>query len=162
MLYYKYNHKQEKEFNMAGGSLSDQQLKEFDDYLSGVNSTGSASSPVPEPIPEPKPEPAPLPPIEPPKPFVSEPKPEPTVAPEPVKPVQTSQSTGFVDDIIKLHQQKIDTILDLLDKIDAKTHKDIVAELVDEMQYQKGVVKREKASAADIKKLIELAEQATK
>lgn len=142
---------------MSGGSLSDQQLKEFDEYLSGVSSTGSASSPEPAPAPAPAPEPA-LPPVEPPKPVVAEP-PKPAPAPEPAK---STANVDFVDEIINLHQKKVDTILDLLDKIDAKTHKDIVAELVDEMQYQKGIIKREKANAADIKKLIELAEAATK
>lgn len=140
---------------MTGGSLSDQQLKEFDEYLSGVNNTGSASAPAPK-APQP-----PLPP-EPPKPFAPEPAPAPTPMPEPPKPAQPAPNAGFVDNIINLHQQKVDTILNLLDKIDAKTHKDIVADLVDEMQYQKSVIKREKASAADIKKLIELAEQASK
>lgn len=141
---------------MVGGSLSDQQLKEFDDYLSGVDSTGNSSGAnAPEPKEPPK---APTPPAykPEPKPFVPEPKP----IPEPPK--APTVDTSFVDDIERLHQKKVDTILGLLDKIDAKTHKDIVADLVDEMQYQKSVIKRERASAADIKKLIELAEQASK
>ena len=138
---------------MVGGSLSDQQLKEFDDYLSGVSSSGGSTS---APAPEPRPIPEPQKPVA--KPFVPEPKP----APEPQKPAFSGVNSNFVDNIVQLHQEKVDTILGLLDKIDAKAHKDIVADLVDEMQYQKSVIKREKASAADIKKLIELAEEATR
>jgi|GEM_PF-3555282 len=144
---------------MAGGGLSDQQLKEFDDYLSGVSSTGQPSAPVPDPLPlppePPKPVELPEPPKPEPKPFVPEPKEEPA-------PPKPSTNLNFVDEIINLHQQKVDTILGLLDKIDARSHKDIVADLVDEMQYQKQVIKREKASSDDIKKLMELADQASK
>ena len=135
---------------MSGGSLSDQQLKEFDDYLSGVNNSGGASAPAPAPVDPPRPSMSPKPE---PKPFAA-PKP----APEAPKP---APKMDVVDEIMRVHQQKVDTILDLLDKIDAKTHKDIVADLVDEMQYQKGIIKREKAGAADMKKLIELASEAT-
>ena len=140
---------------MAGGGLSDQQLKEFDDYLSGVSSTGQPSAPAPDPLPLPPEPPKPVEPPEPPKPFVPEPKEDPA-------PPKLSTSLNFVDEIISLHQQKVDTILGLLDKIDARSHKDIVADLVDEMQYQKQVIKREKASSDDIKKLMELADQASK
>jgi hypothetical protein len=119
---------------MGGGSLSDQQLKEFDEYLSGAGSS-QPSAPKPESKPEVKPEPV----------------------------VQkTHVDDDYIDEIPKLHQKKVDGIYELLDKIDAKTHKDIVADLVDELQYQKGVIKREKDQAEDLKKLFSLAAEAGK
>jgi hypothetical protein len=113
---------------MGGGNLSDQQLKEFDEYLSGSGDS---------------------------QPVVSKPEPK-FDAPKP------SASTDYIDDIIKLHDKKVSGILGLLDKIDAKTHKDIVADLVDEMQYQKSIIKREKEQAENLKKLFSLADDASK
>jgi Predicted membrane protein len=152
---------------MGGGNLSDQQLKEFDEYLSnsGVKQQADDTVVVDEPAqpeapvtPEPTPAPAP-------DPVVQEPEAAPVVAPEPA-PAPVTQTPvveeSYLDDIILLHEQKADDILDLLDKIDAKSHKDIVAELVDEMQYQKGVIRREQEQADNLKQLFKLAADATK
>jgi len=148
---------------MGGGNLSDQQLKEFDEYLSN---SGVKQTPENKPMadttqptmPAPKPEPAP----------VSEPEPKP--APKPIneevpaapKPESMPAEDSYLDDIISLHEKKANDILDLLDKIDAKGHKDIVAELVDEMQYQRGIIRREQEQAQNLKQLFKLAADATK
>jgi hypothetical protein len=130
-----------------GGSLSDQQLKEFDEYLSGAGSTDkSEPMATPKPAPEKKPE------------ARQQPQPQ----PEPATPPKAIESTDYIDEIPKLHQKKIDGILELLKKIDAKAHTEIVADLVEEMQYQNSVLEREKASATDLKKLFQLAEEARK
>ncbi|MDR1197309.1 MAG: hypothetical protein LBL08_03520 [Candidatus Nomurabacteria bacterium] len=126
-----------------GGSLSDQQLKEFDEYLSGVGPDKSEPEAAPKPVEEEKPEPKPMP------------------APE-KQPVKSSGNADYIDEIIDLHQKKVDGILDLLSKIDAKTHKDIVADLVEEMQYQNSVLDREKSQAGDLKQLFQLAKEARK
>lgn len=120
---------------MNGGNLSDQQLKEFDAYLNG--DAGDKPS----------------------NPKLAESKPIMNGA----KPQSSKTSTGGdLDKIIALHKEKVDMILDLLDKIDAKAHKEIVADLVDEMQYQKSIVKREENQLGNLKKLIALADEATK
>jgi outer membrane biosynthesis protein TonB len=189
---------------MGGGSLSDQQLKEFDEYLSNSGVSQPAAddagvapvrpdppapapssprpappiqrpipSPTPPPVPAPAPDPDPDPEDEseeqspPPAPApVSAPEPEVESEPEvDYAPEPTASSDGYesyLDDIITLHEQKADDILDLLDKIDAKSHKDIVADLVDEMQYQKGVIRREQEQADNLKQLLKLAADATK
>jgi hypothetical protein len=113
---------------MDGGSLSDQQLKEFDAYLSGDNNNKPNNT-------------------------------KPDIAP--IKPQPPKADADF-DSIVKLHKEKVNVILDLLDKIDAKSHKDIVADLVDEMQYQKSIIKREQEQGANLKKLITLANEAAK
>ncbi|MDR3125692.1 MAG: hypothetical protein LBU20_01290 [Candidatus Nomurabacteria bacterium] len=180
---------------MGGGSLSNQQLKEFDEYLSnsGVPQqrdddadqpaqqpkapapppTRPTPPPAPKPIPAPAPAPDPEPeeeeePVPAPAPApVREPEPEPESEPEP-EPVAApaTPSSGayesYLDDIITLHEQKADDILDLLEKIDAQSHKDIVADLVDEMQYQRGVIRREQEQADNLKQLLKLAADATK
>jgi restriction endonuclease Mrr len=118
---------------MNGGNLSDQQLKEFDAYLNNSNGPSDDIKPA-----------------------------APAAKPQPAK---HSVSNGDVDDldkIVDLHKKKVKLILDLLDKIDAKAHKDIVADLVDEMQYQKSIVKREEEQAGSLRKLIALADEATK
>ena len=181
---------------MGGGSLSDQQLKEFDEYLSNsgvkqpaaqdevtdeVEQPEPAPAPTLEPVPEVEPEapivqPAPEPTPEP----IIKPTPTPTPVPEPVpevepealapapEPIQELEpeapivEESYLDDIIALHEQKSYDILDLLDKIDAKSHKDIVADLVDEMQYQKGVIRREREQADNLKQLFKLAADAAK
>ena len=78
--------------------------------------------------------------------------------------VSSVVDTGDIDldKIVELHEKKVDLILSLLYKIDAKSHKDIVADLVDEMQYERSVIKREKDQASDLKKLVELANEAAK
>jgi len=113
---------------MNGGNLSDQQLKEFDAYLSGEENKVKFDSDG-----------------------MDMPKPQP-------QPVKNDDN----NDIIRLHKEKVAVILGLLDKIDAKAHKDIVADLVDEMQYQKGIIKREREQAGNLKKLIALADEAAK
>jgi outer membrane biosynthesis protein TonB len=188
---------------MGGGSLSDRQLKEFDEYLNNAgaprpatdSAAGSASQPAqsaqtpqptdpitstppvsqpeptidapesepedepvtprPAPAPAPRPAPAPAPEPEP------ESEPEPEEVPEP-EATPTDAYESYLDDIIVLHEQKAGDIIDLLDKIDAKSHKDIVADLVDEMQYQKGVIRREQEQADNLKQLLKLAADATK
>jgi len=116
---------------MNGGSLSDQQLKEFDAYLSGENNNSNDKP--------------------------ADTKFEPIGSP-PAKPIGGND----LDDIVRAHERKIDIIMGLLDKVDAKAHKDIVADLVDEMQYQKSIVKREKEQGANLKRLISLANEAVK
>jgi outer membrane biosynthesis protein TonB len=161
---------------MGGGNLSDQQLKEFDEYLSnsGVKQPAAddatddvadqPAQPAPPPPPASRPAPVPAPA---PEPEVEEEEPEPAPAPAlepepaPVSPPPVDDES-YLDDIITLHEQKADDILDLLDKIDAKSHKDIVADLVDEMQYQKGVIRREQEQADNLKQLFRLAADATK
>lgn len=145
---------------MGGGNLSDQQLKEFDEYLSnsGVKQQDN-STPVEKPVqtttPTPAPTPAPAP--------VEETVEETTVVAEPEpKPASAPIADSYLDDIISLHERKADDILDLLDKIDAKSHKDIVADLVDEMQYQRSIIRREQEQADNLKQLFKLAADATK
>ena len=148
---------------MGGGNLSDQQLKEFDEYLSNsgvkqptndepANKPAQPAAPAPEPKPAPKPMPAPEPAQEP----VEE---APAPMPAPQAPINND---SYLDDIITLHERKADDILDLLDKIDAKSHKDIVADLVDEMQYQRSIIRREQEQADNLKQLFKLAADATK
>jgi hypothetical protein len=79
-----------------------------------------------------------------------------------VETVQDIPDTGIVvDEIVKLHDAKVGQILDLLDQIDAKAHQEIVASLVDEMQYQKAIIRREQDNAEAFKKLLKLAAQAS-
>jgi hypothetical protein len=108
-----------------------------------------------EEVEEPAPAPSPPPPAPEPEPAEPEPEPEPIAQPQ-------SAYESYLDDIITLHEQKADDILDLLDRIDAKSHKDIVADLVDEMQYQKGVIRRERDQSDNLKQLLKLAADATK
>ena len=122
---------------MSGGNLSDQQLKEFDAYLNDADGgdDGAVAAPV-------MPNPAdPMGPAKPPKPTVAD---------------------DDIDAIPRLHKNKLNMILGLLNKIDAKSHKDIVADLVDEMQYQRSVIRREEQQADNLKKLISLAREASK
>ena len=129
-----------------GGSLSDQQLKEFDEYLSKIGEGNSANVDFKTPAPAAAP-----------------PKPAPVPAESVVETAQDIPGTGIVvDEIVKLHDAKVGQILNLLDQIDAKTHQEIVANLVDEMQYQKAVIRREQDNAEAFKKLLELAAQASK
>lgn len=82
---------------------------------------------------------------------------------KPAKPAKTDDDIDLdIDEIANLHEKKVDLILSLLYKIDAKSHKDIVADLVDEMQYERSVVKREKDQAENLKKLVKLANEAAK
>ncbi|MDR2523930.1 MAG: hypothetical protein LBC95_00060 [Candidatus Nomurabacteria bacterium] len=127
---------------MGGGSLSDDQLKEFDAYLNSNDNSVSAPAPQAPPVSDPEPVAAP----------------EPPAAPAPAPRV----SDDYLDQIVSLHEKKAEAIIGLLDKIDAKSHKDIVADLVDEMQYQKGVVKREREQSGNLKKLFSLANEASK
>lgn len=116
---------------MNGGNLSDQQLKEFDAYLSGDDKSTNGAKLTPA--------------MDEPKPFVA-----------------AASTDNGMDQLVKLHKEKVAVILGLLDKIDAKSHKDIVADLVDEMQYQKSIIKREEEQGANLRKLITLANEATK
>ncbi|GHU08729.1 hypothetical protein FACS189431_5540 [Alphaproteobacteria bacterium] len=119
---------------MNGGNLSDQQLKEFDAYLNGSNSNGPSDDIKPA---------------------------APVAKPQPQQVKHNDNNIDDLDKIVDLHKKKVKLILDLLDKIDARAHKDIVADLVDEMQYQKSIVKREEEQAGSLKKLIALASEAT-
>lgn len=115
------------------GSLTDDQLKEFDAYLSG-------SQPVSK--------------------GTDFPEPEEKIIDEDKNISETD--TDYLDKIVDLHNRKAKDIMDLLDKIDAKAHKDVVADLVDEMQYQKGVAKREADQLGQLKQLFAQALEATK
>ena len=124
--------------------LTDEQLKEFDAYLNGTPPAPSHRDnpmPVDEPV-------------------ADLPKPERTV-------VENEDDIAKVDDdyldeIVKLHNRKANDILTLLDKINARDNKDLVADLVDEMQYQNGVVKREKDQLNKLRNLFEQAANAAK
>jgi len=123
-----------------GGGLTDDQLKEFDAYLNGTQPVQDNNDVDDEPESLPEPE----------QKIVNDDK--------EIKKVDSD----YLNKIIELHSQKADDIMNLLDKIDAKSHKDIVADLVDEMQYQKGVVKREKDQLEKLKQLFAQAAEATK
>ena len=123
-----------------GGGLTDDQLKEFDAYLNGTqpvvdNKDNDDKS-------------------------TSLPSAEQKIVNDEAKIEKTD--TDYLNKIVDLHSQKADDIMGLLDKIDAKAHKDIVADLVDEMQYQKGIVKRETEQLDKLKQLFAQAAEAAK
>ena len=125
-----------------GGSLTDDQLREFDAYLNGAQPVSNNNDDIDDEEP------------------MDQPKPEQQIIEDEVKIEKTD--TEYLNKIIELHSKKAYDILELLDKIDAKSHKDIVADLVDEMQYQKSVVKREKDQLGKLKQLFAQAAEATK
>jgi len=118
-----------------GGGLTDSQLKEFDAYLNGASAVSDNDD-------------------------VSLSGLDKEISDDEKNIKKTD--INYLDKIIELHTQKADDIIKLLDKIDAKAHKDIVADLVDEMQYQKGVVKREKEQLNRLKQLFAQAAEAAK
>ena len=125
-----------------GGSLTDDQLKEFDAYLNGTQPVNNNINDIDDEEP------------------MELPKPEQKIIDDEVK--IEKADTDYLNKIVELHTKKADDIMELLDRIDAKGHKDIVADLVDEMQYQKGVVKREKDQLDRLKQLFAQAQEAAK
>ena len=117
-----------------GGVLTDDQLKEFDAYLNGAQ-------PVADNIDDTT---------------------SPTASEKENITDKKEIDTNYLNKIVELHSRKADEIMELLDKIDAKSHKDIVADLVDEMQYQKGIVKRETEQLDKLKQLFAQAAEAGK
>ena len=121
------------------GNLTDEQLKEFDAYLNGAQPMVDDDD-NDEPI-------KPLPHVE---------------SEDDDSDVKPKIEASYLEEIVDMHGRKADDIMKLLDKIDAKAHKDIVADLVDEMQYQKGVMKRETEQLGKLKQLFTQAAEAIK